>query len=389
MKPLLLLPLFLFTPSLQAQDGPRGDLMRNVYDALHRGYYDKEFRQETLPDLAVPYLERAQATQDLAEERQLVHEFLGHVPVSHLGLMSKQGHKSMMAELTGQKSWMFGFQLVHLEQGYFVDWLYEGGPAQRAGLLRGDQVVTIDGLSPELCGRLDWRTDDSYLPDPALHAILGGEGDELAITYRRHAGGDLSQTTVAAASYSGWEAAKSSAQVLEVGPYKVGLVHYWFIPMAGGSKLMRQLLADTFKDCDALVWDLRGRGGAAHEAFALTKMLDAQEGIWRKPVVLLVHDDSRSAKEVISSDLQRSESALVVGEQTHGAVIPASFKSVGSETYLMFPSFSLGEYTERLEGKGVTPDVPVDYPLPFTAGDDPIRTAGLLAAKAWCQSLER
>ena len=282
---------------------------------------------------------------------------------------------------------MFGFQLVGLEQGYFVDWLYEGGPAQRAGLLRGDQVLSIDGVEPASSERFDWRTDDSALPDPPLHAVLASAEDTIEVTFRRTQGGEVQKTRVSAAEYSGWKGTEASVQVHEVGDYSVGYVHYWFIPMAGGSKLMRQLCNETFADCDALVWDLRGRGGAAHEAFALVKMLDQAEGIWKKPLVLLVHDDSRSAKEVISSDLQRNESALVVGEQTHGAVIPATFADVGSETFLMFPSMSLGDYTKRLEGKGVTPDIPVAYPLPWTAGADPMLKAGLIAARAWCDDL--
>jgi len=44
-------------------------------------------------------------------------------------------------------------------------------------------------------------------------------------------------------------------------------------------------------------------------------------------------------------------------------------------------------HEERLEGAGVTPDVPVAYPLPWTAGDDPLLRAGLLAAEAWCDEL--
>lgn len=357
--------------------------MESVLETLEKRFYDKEGRAD-LPELAAPYLERAAQAKSLHGERLVVDEFLGHLDVSHLGLMSKAAYKSMMSELTTQKSWMFGFQLVALEQGYFVDWVYEGGPAEQAGLKRGDRVLAIDGVAPEDSERLDWRTDDSALPDPPLHALLAKRGDVISVFYDRVRGGERLTAEVEAAHYSGWEATRASVKTIDAGDQTVGYVHYWFIPMAGGSKLMRELCTQTFADCDALIFDLRGRGGAAHEAMALIKMLDATEGIWRKPLVLLVHDDSRSAKEVISAELQRKDSALVVGEQTHGAVIPATFSDVGSDTYLMFPAFSLGELTERLEGTGVTPDVPVAYPLPWTAGNDPLLSAGLIAARAWC-----
>ena len=157
--------------------------------------------------------------------------------------------------------------------------------------------------------------------------------------------------------------------------------------MSGGSSLLRDLCTDRFSDCDALVFDLRGRGGAAHEALQIIEHLDASQGLWRKPLVLLIDDATRSAKEIISHDLQRSGSALIVGEKTPGAVIPATFTDVGSDTFLMFPSFTLGRYTEEIEGLGVTPDVPVAYPLPWTAGADPVLEAGFLAAQAWCEEL--
>ena len=96
----------------------------------------------------------------------------------------------------------------------------------------------------------------------------------------------------------------------------------------------------------------------------------------------------RSAKEVIAHELQAEGDALIVGEKTHGAVIPASFEDVGQGAVLMFPSFTLGRYTDQIEGTGVTPDIRVDYPLAWTAGADPILEAGLEAARAWCSSLE-
>lgn len=381
-----LLGLLLFTPLLDASAFAQGgELMENVVETLTRRYYDEEERQ-TFPRMAGPYLERARETTTLRGERKVTHAFLEKLGISHLGLLSTAAYKGMIAELSREESAMFGFQLVQVPGGYYVDWLYEGGPAQEAGLLRGDQVVAIDGIEPGESERLDWRTDDSALPDPALHGIMGERGDRIEVRYRRTRGGEIHTTTIEAKMYSGWEATKSSVREVDVRGYRVGVVHYWFIPMSGGNRYMRSLCQGEFADCDALVFDLRGRGGAAHEAMALVNSLDV-DGVWGKPLVLLVHDDSRSAKEVISSELQKRGAAIVVGEQTHGAVIPATFEDVGFDTYLMFPAFTLGDYTKRLEGIGVTPDIPIDFPLEFTAGADPIERAGLLAAAAWCDEV--
>lgn len=385
----LLLSLFFVaapTPAASAPPLPDGgDLLRRVAAVLADRYYDAELR-ERIDDLAAPYLELASGVGSLAEERALVDEFLAQLGVSHLGLMSERGYRSMFAELQREPSWMYGFQLVHLPEGWFVDWVYEGGPAGRAGLLRGDQILRVNGVAPGASDLVDWRTDDAALPDPPLHALIAEAGDVVELVLRREAG-RVGRLRLPAELYSGWEACRASARVLEVGPYRVGFVHYWFVPMSGATSFLRELCTERFADCDALVLDLRGRGGAAAEAFGMLRVLDREEGDWRKPVVALIHADSRSAKEVIAYELEQRGDAVLVGERTHGAVIPATFQEVGQGAVLMFPSMTLGRYTDAIEGRGVVPDVEVAYPLPWTAGADPVLEAGLIAARAWCDEL--
>ena len=48
-----------------------------------------------------------------------------------------------------------------------------------------------------------------------------------------------------------------------------------------------------------------------------------------------------------------------------------------AELVLMFPSFTLGKYTEVLEFQGVEPDVEQADRLPYAAGRDPILSAGV------------
>lgn len=101
---------------------------------------------------------------------------------------------------------------------------------------------------------------------------------------------------------------------------------------------------------------------------------------WKKPNVALINNVSRSAKDVIAYELKERKIALLVGEPTAGAVIPASMLEVGEETYLMFPSFTLGEYTTKLEFSPVPPDVHISEPGPYSEGRDPILERGLIEA---------
>ncbi len=68
----------------------------------------------------------------------------------------------------------FGFTLIEYDGKHYAHDVLEGGPAAQAGLLRGDRIVSIDGAETGESPRLDWRTDDAFLPDPPMRFCLGG-----------------------------------------------------------------------------------------------------------------------------------------------------------------------------------------------------------------------
>ena len=79
------------------------------------------------------------AATSFAEERVVVHEFLGQIPTSHLAVLSTDAYRGMMADLSNRPHATFGFGMVNLDGMFFVAGLLEDGPAGRAGLLRGDR----------------------------------------------------------------------------------------------------------------------------------------------------------------------------------------------------------------------------------------------------------
>jgi C-terminal processing protease CtpA/Prc len=358
-------------------DAPtRGGLFESVVGVLRSSYVDEAFRGGPLSELVQRYRPFAQAAANRDEERLVAQALLSNVPSSHLGLLSVHSRERMMLELTGQDQIMFGFELMELDGKHYAHNVYEGGPAARACLLRGDRVVTIDGQLPERCARLDWRTDDAYLPDPPLRALLAKRGDRvrLRVERRPHEALDI---TVPADTYSALRAARASAHVIERNGVRIGVIHFWFVHANGAYELLANRLKGEFADCDALVFDLRGRGGAAQTVSAMLGLLRGDQAVFRKPVVALTNRLTRSAKEVLAYELKKRKGTLLVGENTAGAVIPASFADVGEGMVLMYPGMRLGEHTRLLEGVGVEPDVCVMEPGPYSAGRDPIFDRGV------------
>jgi carboxyl-terminal processing protease len=93
---------------------------------------------------------------------------------------------------------------------------------------------------------------------------------------------------------------------------------------------------------------------------------------WRKPVVMLVNEGSRSGKEILAFGFQRYKIGPVVGSKTAGAVVGGRpfIMQDGSVLYLAVADVFVDD-KYRLEGKGVTPDVSVPFSLEYAAGADP------------------
>jgi carboxyl-terminal processing protease len=340
-----------------------GQLFENVVAVLRERYFDVEFRENVLPGLAERYRARARATVTLAEQRQVTHEFLSNIPSSHTCLLSAASHARMGADLNGDRSPTLGFDLTELDGKHYSTGVLEGGSAERAGLLRGDRIVSIDGVDVAESSRLDWRTDDAYLPDPPHRFCLCQEGEVVQLKLERRPGVYL-DLDVECQLYSSFEASTASARIIERGGKRIGYLHLWLVYLTGVDTLLKDKLEGSFADCDALVVDLRGRGGSGFMVPRLLDILDGTSSSWTGPVVGLTDRGSRSAKDVIAYEFRNRKIGRLVGETTAGAVIPATLEDVGHETHLMFPAFKMTDHTDRLEFSGVPPDVVVEQVLP-------------------------
>ncbi|MDQ3069079.1 MAG: S41 family peptidase [Acidobacteriota bacterium] len=355
-----------------------GTLFENVVAILQQRYVDETFRKQELPKIVARYAERAKESRTLREQRQVVHDLLSNIPASHLGLLSKATHRALMADLLRVAYPNFGFQLVGAGQDYYAGFVLEGGPALRSGLLTGDRIVTIDGVPVAQSPRLDWRSDDAYLTDvrdPAIHQVLAAAGERISLGVERRLG-EFVTVQIAAEEYSAFDAARASARTIREGGRTFGYLHFWFVHMAGVPELLREKIDGEFKDADGLILDLRGRGGSAPEVTRIVALVKSYLETTKKPVVALVDRQSRSGKDILAYEF-KAIGVRLVGEASAGAVIPAMFADVGHDSVLMFPTFRLPGYTDKLEFKPVEPHVTVERAGMFAAGRDAILEASV------------
>ena len=356
-----------------------GTLFENVSSALQKKYVDQRFRAEELPKLVAQFADRAKRATTLREQREIVEEFLSHIPASHLGLLSKTTHRYVMWDLAGRRYPTVGFQLIQINSKYYAFTVLEAGPGARAGVLPWDRIVTIDGLAPEESPRVDWRSDDAYIGDdrdPPVHYLIVSARETINLKIERRPGRFL-DLKVPVEDYSAFDAAKASGRVLQSGGRSFGYFHFWYVHIQGVPELLKEKLQGEFSACDGLIIDLRGRGGNGFAISKIVALLQADRATKNRPIVALVDRQSRSAKDVLAYEFKSKGIARLVGEPTAGAVIPASFADVGHDSVLMFPTFRMPRYTDLLDFKPVQPDVSIERAGPFSAGKDPILEAGL------------
>jgi carboxyl-terminal processing protease len=265
-----------------------------------------------------------------------------------------------------------GLGLVERDGGWFVARVFPGGPAEAAGLRRGDRLVSADG--------------DPYHP---VRSLRGKSGHPVALEVRSREDGPLRtvQITPRIADPQGeWLAAQQAGtRVIDRRGHHIGYVPVWSCAGGEPAEALAEALSGDLKDAEALVLDLRGGWGGCNPDLValfdpavpvLTRI--GRDGSrsdfaasWRKPLVVLVDGGSRSGKEMVARALQRSHRAVIVGERTAGAVLAGQPILLADGSLLFLAVEDVRIDGERLEGVGVQPDVAVPAPLSYAEGADP------------------
>jgi len=101
-------------------------------------------------------------------------------------------------------------------------------------------------------------------------------------------------------------------------------------------------------------------------------------------VVILVNEHTASAGEMLAAFAEENGLATIVGTKTAGRLLSGSTFRAGAGYILGLPVAAYLTWQGRLiEGKGVTPSVPVELPAErLMAGEDPQMEKALEPAKA-------
>jgi carboxyl-terminal processing protease len=329
-------------------------------------------------------LAKAKGLTDAEDVHHVINGMLGELKVSHLGLLEHDVWKRELSyEFRNKPYPKAGCELVLLEGRYFVAGVADVSPAAKAGLLDGDEVVRIDGVAPDQSKLLVDAGHDPGLPGPPSFSLRVKEGRAVQFRVRRQRGGPLLDRTMNPKPFSLIQAARSAVRIEKVEGARVGVIELPHFIHSAMYRITRDALHGKLKDADALVLDVRGRGGSSGVVRAILGLFGGRRAVWHKPVVVLTDGHTRSAKEIFAHRWRQMKLGPIVGERTQGAVIACRFFELSDGSILCLPirdvRFLSGGVD--LEGVGVQPDVRVtQHPLPYRQGKDRILTAGLRRA---------
>ncbi len=266
---------------------------------------------------------------------------------------------------------------------WFVSDVYDGSPAARAGILVGDEILAVDGQ-----------------PYRELASFRDKVGQPVELRLRRRPDAEPMTVKVTVETLKPLptfeKAIADSAKLVERDGHKIGYVRLWTLAARNSMGAVAEALADgPLKDADGLVLDLRGRwGGGSSDAAELflgrtppfrLKDRDGEDYLanfrWHKPMVAIIDEGSRSGLEVFAYALKENDIPLV-GSRTAGALLAGRAFLLPDDSLLeLAVSDAILDTDTRLEGSGVSPDIPVPFSLPYAAGADPQRDAAVEAMR--------
>jgi carboxyl-terminal processing protease len=359
-------------------------VVREAWRKTTRYFYEQEALPQGWEAIRDRYVEKSRSARTPEQVHHVINQMLGETKTSHLALMERRVFlRELYNEFRNEPEFRAGCELELVDGRLFVGGVAEGGPAEAAGLKSGDEVLAIDDQPARTSPRLDPAGHDPGIPGNEAFFLRVRDQTPLALQVRRTREGAPQTCTIRPRETTLIESMGNSARVVQHQGKRIGVIHLWHFMTGAVVRTLADAIQGELADADALVLDVRGRGGRADVVRRILNLFSGRRPTWTKPVVCLIDKGSRSAKEIFAYHWKKREIGPLIGERTAGACIGCTFVQLSDSSILMVPMSNVSRMTDgvNLEGVGVAPTEPVDqHPLPYRQGRDAILAAGLKRA---------
>lgn len=390
------------------------DSFEKVWRIVEERHWDPEYLKR-LPDgrswqdIHGEYSAKIRKAADDAEARTLITEMLRTLKQSHFALIS-DAPDEMAPRYQGDGA--VGLDPILAGQSVLVRSVRPGGPAEKAGVQPGWEIVKIDGFdvpaaAQQVMARKTLREPSVLVRMLAVGRLSGRPGSPVQVVFRDGANVSHEKSITRA---------KPNGTVAQFGFLPPMIVDFETRRLRGDTGYVRfnifldpASLMGKFKDavascldCRGFVIDLRGNpGGLAILASTMagffveepdTKLgtlyqrdltlrltVNPRLEMFRGPLAILVDESSVSTSEIMAGGLQDLKRARIFGTRTAGAALPSMVEQLPNGDLFQYAMANyISESGRTLEGHGVTPDVEIKTTkASLLNGKDPVLEAAL------------
>ena len=254
------------------------------------------------------------------------------------------------------------------EEDVIINKIFDGSPAELAGLKTGDIFEKIDGESVKGLSVYDIASNLKSKKKSTAEIVVKRDGEEITIKVEK---GNVDLLSV-------------SSEMLDD---KIGYISVSIFGEKTSDQFIKALDKLEKDDMKSLIIDLRGNAGGY--LTTVTKMLsefvDKDTVIYQMKtkkgtmkyystsdktkkykVVVLVDESSASASEIMASALKEQYGATLVGKKTFGKGTVQETLGLNNNTLIKYTVEEwLTSKGESINGKGIMPDVEVDLSEEF------------------------
>lgn len=373
----LLLTALLLSPQTSEPDFAK--TWASVESAIKTRYYARVDRKDELERNLAKWGAKAKVAKTKSEFSSAVNEMIDAFGDSHFDFFTEedQGFFVMMGLLgdTSKKMANIDAWFKPAKDGYTIQMLMNGGAAEAAGLRKGDVITLIEGKP--------------FTPIESLREFVG---KDASISYLRK--GKAMETKVSVDEDPGvnmfLNGTRRSRQIIERNGKKIGYFRLWTMAAEPFKQALESAVYGPLVNTDAMILDIRDGFGGRPEGYGDPFFRPEVNIEWKfgpnppskqlfgyqRPLVVLINEGSRSAKEVFSYIIKQSKRATLIGSRTAGHVLGTSPMPIENWAVLEIPMVEVRTDGNRLEGKGVEPDIQV--PVEFDEnGNDLVLNRGI------------
>jgi len=342
----------------------------------------------------------AQHVSQLQEKiiEQLQARYYKRIDVAKLGLASIDGMLASLKDpwtvyLTAEEMRQFtevtegkysgvGASLEKKDQRLLIVTVFDGSPAQKAGLKPGDQIIAVDGRP----------TADLSLQSSIAY-IKGKAGTTVTLRVVPADGGKPRAVTIVRRQI---HIPLTTAKTLTSSGRRVAYIELTQFSEGAGAQVAADLRKAVRDGASAVVFDLRDNGGgllteavdvasdfivsgpivSTQGLHSPRQVLKAEGGhVTLLPVVLLVNGFTASASEIVTGALQDYHRAVVVGTRTFGKGLVQNIVNLpGGAALKLTTAIYLTPNGRDINKRGITPDELV-RDNPKKPGDEQLQAA--------------